>query len=299
MKENQFLKRRLIKNSGFKLKELTKRSIVAAFGIPVIVLLIYLGSYYFTVAVTFLSTVTLWEFYKIVEKKGAKPNKFWGLTFNIVLTLSSYFLFSNQHYNEILFAESLIFIVGALSLQLISKNHNAIMNISATIGGSAYITLFFICLIAVREYDYFGYIYYGQPPAFDSMILVYSFIVSVWICDTAAYLFGRKFGRHKLMPHVSPKKSWEGAVAGFFGSVVTMVLINYFTDNLDFAHSLMIGIIVGIGGQIGDLAESQLKRDAGVKDSSGILPGHGGFLDRFDSILFVSPIILVYLVIFI
>lgn len=281
------------------MKELTKRSIVAAFGIPVIVLLIYLGSYYFTVAVTFLSTVTLWEFYKIVEKKGAKPNKFWGLTFNIVLTLSSYFLFSNQHYNEILFAESLIFIVGALSLQLISKNHNAIMNISATIGGSAYITLFFICLIAVREYDYFGYIYYGQPPAFDSMILVYSFIVSVWICDTAAYLFGRKFGRHKLMPHVSPKKSWEGAVAGFFGSVVTMVLINYFTDNLDFAHSLMIGIIVGIGGQIGDLAESQLKRDAGVKDSSGILPGHGGFLDRFDSILFVSPIILVYLVIFI
>lgn len=281
------------------MKELTKRSIVAAFGIPVIVLLIYLGSYYFTVAVTFLSTVTLLEFYKIVEKKGAKPNKFWGLTFNIVLTLSSYFLFSNQHYNEILFAQSLIFIVGALSLQLISKNHNAIMNISATIGGSAYITLFFICLIAVREYDYFGYIYYGQPPAFDSMVLVYSFIVSVWICDTAAYLFGRKFGRHKLMPHVSPKKSWEGAVAGFFGSVVTMVLINYFTDNLDFAHSLMIGIIVGIGGQIGDLAESQLKRDAGVKDSSGILPGHGGFLDRFDSILFVSPIILVYLVIFI
>jgi len=273
------------------LKELHKRILVAFFGIPLIIGIIYFGSLIFTLGIILISSFTIWEFYSIVEKKNAKPNKLWGSFFNILFILITYLGFYSIHFNQILILAIIIFIIGALSLQIFSTNHNAIMNISATIGGVAYITLFFICLLLVREFNFF----FDSILNIEPMSLVYAFIISIWICDTFAYFLGIKFGKHKLIPHISPKKSWEGAVAGFLGAILSMLFFEYVFLNIGILNSLFIGIIVGIGGQIGDLAESQLKRDAGIKDSSTILPGHGGFLDRFDSILFVSPLVLVYL----
>jgi phosphatidate cytidylyltransferase len=125
---------------------------------------------------------------------------------------------------------------------------------------------------------------------------VISVFAIIWICDSAAYHFGSAFGRHKLFPRVSPNKSWEGAVMGFVFAVGSAIIARQLVlPYLSMADAVVIGLIVGVAGQLGDLAESLLKRDAGVKDSSNLIPGHGGVFDRFDSLLFVSPLVYLYL----
>jgi phosphatidate cytidylyltransferase len=122
---------------------------------------------------------------------------------------------------------------------------------------------------------------------------------TIWICDSAAYYIGTAFGKHKLFPRVSPKKSWEGAIAGFVFAILAMVISkNIIIDFLSWNSVIGIGMIVGILGQVGDLIESLFKRDSGVKDSSNLIPGHGGIFDRFDSLIFSSPFILILLKIF-
>ena len=125
---------------------------------------------------------------------------------------------------------------------------------------------------------------------------VIAIFASIWMCDTAAYFGGSSFGKHLLFERVSPKKTWEGAVFGFIFSVLTMItakilLLGY----LAFQHALVLGVLIGIFGQVGDLIESRLKRDVGVKDSSTLIPGHGGLYDRFDSLVYISPIVYLYI----
>jgi phosphatidate cytidylyltransferase len=127
--------------------------------------------------------------------------------------------------------------------------------------------------------------------------LMYGLMLN-WVGDTGAYFVGRKFGKHKLAPRVSPKKSWEGSVA----SVLTSVLVGgayllYFVEGITIPHVVGITVAANVAGQLGDLAESAMKRGAGVKDSGAILPGHGGFLDRVDSTLFALPVIYAYLLV--
>ncbi|KXK56872.1 MAG: phosphatidate cytidylyltransferase [Chlorobi bacterium OLB7] len=126
--------------------------------------------------------------------------------------------------------------------------------------------------------------------------MIMAILVSIWTCDSFAYYGGRLFGKHKLFERVSPKKTWEGAISGAFGAVGAMLAMRALAlPFLTVTDAIVMGLICGIFGQLGDLAESHLKRDAGVKDSSQLIPGHGGILDRFDSLLFVSPMIYLYL----
>ena len=115
----------------------------------------------------------------------------------------------------------------------------------------------------------------------------------MWITDSGAYLIGRKLGKHKLAPHVSPNKTWEGSIGGSLVSVIVVGLYLAFSP-VKFAYGLpimlLLTVVLSVGGQIGDLIESAFKRHYGVKDSGKILPGHGGILDRFDSLLFVLPL---------
>lgn len=275
--------------------ELAKRSLVALFGIPILLFVIYMGGIVFSIALTIISSMALWEFYKMAEKKNAFPYKKWGIVVNILIFFFCYYFYNNFiNFDYNLFIGSILFLLILFILQLFNNKNNSILNLSTTIFGIVYISLFLFCLFIIREYKYF----FINSLYFNSQQLVFTIIISIWICDTAAYLIGSRFGKHKLMPSISPKKSIEGALAGFFGALLTVMTIHHFTLNFNLIHSIAIGSIIGIFGQIGDLFESQLKRDAGVKDSSDILPGHGGFLDRFDSILFVSPILLLYLMVF-
>jgi len=131
---------------------------------------------------------------------------------------------------------------------------------------------------------------------FSGGYLIISIFITIWICDSAAFFLGTAFGKHKLFPRVSPKKSWEGSIAGFIFALLTMIALKYIIlYSFSFVDALITGIIIGSVGQIGDLVESLIKRDAGVKDSSNLIPGHGGIFDRFDSLMLSSPVIYLYL----
>jgi phosphatidate cytidylyltransferase len=205
----------------------------------------------------------------------------------------------------------MIFVPWIALRELFRNKGSALLNISVTLLGTLYVSFFFAALVGVRElftladfpvHRYFPY--EGPIPAEEVLAQVYRWggytvlvvLASIWLCDSAAYFAGLALGRHKLFERVSPKKTWEGAVAGFAAAVAAfaggqLLLLPYLTTG----EAIVCGIIVGVFGQAGDLVESLLKRDAGVKDSSALIPGHGGVLDRFDSLMFVSPLLYLYL----
>ncbi|SFG49903.1 phosphatidate cytidylyltransferase [Desulfotomaculum arcticum] len=119
-------------------------------------------------------------------------------------------------------------------------------------------------------------------------------LVCTWASDTFAYLIGRKWGKHPLAPALSPGKTLEGSVGGILGGIITAFAVTVFTRDLPFLPVLLIGFIIGITAQAGDLVESAIKRQAGIKDSGNLIPGHGGILDRFDSMLFTAPFVFYY-----
>jgi phosphatidate cytidylyltransferase len=125
--------------------------------------------------------------------------------------------------------------------------------------------------------------------------LVFFLLLVVWLGDSGAYYVGKQFGKHKLSPRISPKKTIEGLFGGTTASIITAIVIHYtFFPKFPLLHAVIAGVILSFAGVIGDLAESMWKRSAAVKDSGTLLPGHGGFLDRFDSILFTAPILYCY-----
>ena len=129
---------------------------------------------------------------------------------------------------------------------------------------------------------------------FTPLLLLGGFIL-IWVNDSAAYLVGKNFGKQKLFPSISPKKTVEGFLGGLFFACVSSYFIALYTETLNFTPWLILAIIVSVFGTIGDLIESKFKRQAGVKDSGVIMPGHGGLLDRLDSIIFASPFIYLFL----
>ncbi len=125
--------------------------------------------------------------------------------------------------------------------------------------------------------------------------LVYFLVLVVWLGDAGAYYVGKKFGRRALSPRISPKKTIEGGIGGIAVAILTAVIIHFtFFREFPLVHAIIAGVILSIAGVIGDLAESMWKRSAAVKDSGTLIPGHGGFLDRFDSVFFTTPILYVY-----
>ena len=142
-----------------------------------------------------------------------------------------------------------------------------------------------VCLSVLRNLENLGF------------ILTLFVFLGVWICDTSAFLFGKKFGKKKILPKVSPNKTWLGTVMGLIVTMIFMISMyfcDYFPSVISFWDVLCISFIIGVCGQLGDFSESLLKREAQIKDSSNLLRGHGGILDRFDSLAFAVPITLMY-----
>jgi phosphatidate cytidylyltransferase len=266
------------------ISENLNRVIISIVAIPVILIATYLGGYYFFSFVAIISLVSFYEFSLIVKNKDARTNLLLGEFIILLFLLNQFKPFIET--TTLILLTSLSF----LTFELFRNKGSAILNLGVTFLGIFYIGIFSTSLIALREFytisvDY----YYGS-------YLVISVFISTWIGDSAAYYGGTALGKHKLFPRVSPNKSWEGAIFGFIFSVLTMILAQLTVlDFLNLFNAVVVGIIIGIAGQIGDLVESLLKRDSAVKDSSSFIPGHGGFFDRFDSLLFSAPVIWMYL----
>lgn len=199
-------------------------------------------------------------------------------------------------------------VLVALILALRDENRRGLTNLMGTLTGFFYVSLCMATLLGVHHLAVEGSSLLQmrsgsggadtdvQPSRIGGAFVLLMF-VGIWTCDSFAYFGGRAFGRHKLFERVSPKKTWEGAIAGAIAGIAVCVGLGYWLTGLTWYDGLFIGIAAGVFGQIGDLAESHLKRACGVKDSSQIIPGHGGILDRFDSLLFVAPPVYIYLII--
>ena len=309
------------------MSNLATRVLVALVGIPVILLLVLAGGFYFFIFVALASGLALHEFYGLASAKGFRPQTWPGIVFGFLANA----VFINGRIqqavvgwlqgagislpwpgmSQALMILILLFVAVTLMVELFRNAGSAITNVSVTVLGVAYVSLFFGSLIGLRELfipsDFPVYLHFHIPgPSVPDDIAatidrwggltVISVFASIWLCDSAAYFAGRAVGKHKLFERVSPNKTWEGAAAGVVFALGAFLLARqFFLPYLSVRDALVCGGIVGVFGQLGDLAESLLKRDAGVKDSSSLIPGHGGVLDRFDSLLFVSPLIYCYL----
>lgn len=268
-----------------KMNNLSTRVIVALIGVPLIVIVCLVGKIPFLVFVLGIGLISYFEYSKMMRNKHSYPNKFFGYLSVALIIINEYKNFFNY---RIFF---LCLIILLLLFELFRNKESAIANIGSTLLGIFYIGFFSSAIINLREFYNEPFLTYSQGG-----YLIISILVSIWICDSAAYFIGSAYGLHKLMPRVSPNKSWEGAVAGFVFAIATMIAAREFVlQFLTLKDAAAVGFIIGMFGQIGDLIESLLKRDAHVKDSSSIIPGHGGILDRFDSLLFTAPIVYLYL----
>ena len=260
----------------------TTRIIVSVVAIPAILLVSYLGSYYFFAFCLLIGTISYYEFRQFVKKKNINLNLLPGLIAVILIMTNAFDYFID------FYALTILLITAITLIELFRNNGSPIINIGATLLGIFYIGLFSSALVYLREYYPVGYEKGG--------FIIISVLVSIWICDSAAFFGGTALGKHKLFLRVSPQKTWEGAVFGLLFAIISMIISKLvILDFLSWRDIIMIGLIVGVIGQIGDLIESLFKRDTGVKDSSSIIPGHGGVFDRFDSLLYTGPIVLLYL----
>lgn len=267
------------------MKELTKRMLVAVWGIPALLILSYLGGYYFFFLLLLINGMAQWEFYTMYRNKQIYAYRWTGLIFGSLFLVLTFFGTPVQ-----LASLLVISVTTTLLLQTLNQEGTASVNSAITLAGFFYISLLLSILLKLRLS--FDSLVPGAAEGIHNAGGIYIVIlwISIWICDTAAYSGGRKLGKHKLAPVVSPNKTIEGAVFGFVFGIATFVLLGYFfIPSAPIEYFWLSGVVVAVFGQAGDLVESRFKRDAGVKDTSTILPGHGGFLDRFDSLIFVSP----------
>jgi phosphatidate cytidylyltransferase len=271
-----------------KYSSLGKRLTVAGFGIPVVLGSLYFGRIAMPVLSSIIQIAALWEFYGLAERKKFFPLRWASFAAVLLLNADIYFL---QGRDAVWILTS--FLLLSLLIELFHGKPDATANVSVTVFGTLYMSLFSF-FILIRELPS----RFGHPYSAGGWILLLIF-TTIWVCDTAAYFIGSSLGRHKLFPRVSPNKTWEGTIAGFVSAVGFGVMVQQLViPEIRAIDAVMLGMIIGIFGQTGDLIESLFKRDAGVKDSSNLLPGHGGMLDRFDSQLLIAPIAYGYLILF-
>lgn len=225
-------------------------------------------------ATTALLCVFAWqccnEFYKMMRMAGRMPNELIGLAAAVAFPIAA-----NISYLYSGVAAFLLAIATGVWYVLTPRAN--ISDVALTVFGPMYTSLLFTSILKFRAVD----------PGIMGGILTFAVMASIWVNDSFAYIFGSRFGRTKLAPKISPNKSWEGFFGGMLGSVLVWVLISLLgLMPVPVPMAILTGIVLSIFGVIGDLFESRIKRSVGVKDSGNIMPGHGGLLDRHDSMLF-------------
>lgn len=265
-----------------------KRIVSAALGILYLVLVIYLGGWYYNLSVVCLMFVCLNEIYSAMEHASFPSQRLIGYLF-ILLLLPVFQLRGIMG----VFALFTVLSLSSIALMIYKGNQKF---------RSAISTIF--CMVyPIFPLSFLLFIKYLQPYLLGTIALS-MVLISAWTTDTFAYFTGITFGKHKICPKISPKKTIEGSIGGLLGSIVVSSIIGflfeyYLYSGIQWFHYSIIGLLAGIFAQIGDLSASAIKRYAGIKDFSGFFPGHGGMLDRFDSILFTAPIIYCYFVLII
>lgn len=250
---------------------LKQRVLTAVLGIPLMVIVAYYGGIVFQLAIILVQLVGLQEFFNFASP--TIHSQYTRVAFSIILIIYSIFFVGHEAQLGLFFL--------ALLLTPVLFGVEEIVGLALAFWGITYVGLLSF-LVALR----------GLPQGFELVLWVFSVM---WANDTAAYFIGKKWGHKKLVPRISPNKSWAGALGGCALALATAVGLNYFFHLFELKQLIGAAFIVIVAGQWGDIVESALKRNAGVKDSGTILPGHGGILDRFDGLILASPAIYWYI----
>jgi len=250
------------------------------------VMLFFLPAWTFCVLVTTLIGFALYEFFTMLEKKEIFVNKYFGLIAGVFIPIATH-LQLGEHYSNL---EPFMIVMACLFtviLQFIRRAHTKdhLTNIALTLFALFYISWFLSFFIKIKFLP-------------DGAYLVSFLVLTTKAGDVGAYFIGKKLGKSALIPRISPKKTKEGAIGGLLSSMAAAFLCKSFLPDFSFLEVLLLGFLLGIIGQVGDLAESLFKRDFDFKDSGRRLPGLGGVLDMIDSLLFTAPIFYFYIKIF-
>ena len=244
--------------------------------LPIVGVTVWAGGWWFTGLIGLIAVGTLWELCSLLRKTDfLQPITWLGLFMVAWLVLEAGLPADPGRFQALLIGSILVGLVVAL---LYTSPHPA-SDWAVTLGVAIYLGVTLRHLALLRNLA-------------DGLGWLATAALVTWITDSGAYFIGRSYGRHKLWPRVSPKKSWEGLIAGLIiGTTASALLAPLLVPSLLWQQGIVIGLLIGITGPFGDLSESLFKRQVGVKDSSNLIPGHGGLFDRIDSFIFVGPVI--------
>ena len=272
---------------------LKKRAITALWVIPLLVAAIWFDQPlpWFTIVVAIWGLLAAFEFYKMVAVAKVPPLTCFGLIWTLLFILSPHFDYATL---------IPLLLTSAVILPLIwligRQQKEAFTSWVWTIAGILYLGWLLSYFVALR----------GLDAGDAGRNWVFFALFTTFASDTTAFFIGRVLGRHRLAPHISPGKTWEGAIAGVFGAIIISLLFilpklltisnPLYLQDFSYWQAILLGLVVSVFGQLGDLIESLLKRNMGVKDSSQLIPGHGGFLDRIDSVVFAGVVVYYYVI---
>ena len=269
-----------------------ERLLISLIGIPLLLYIIAKGGFLFFALVVIISIVSINEFYNFPKSSidmltrcfGAISCILFALNYSTVYTPTEYLPYINK---DLIIISLIIAFILYIMIELLIPNRRLIETIFYTVFGVVYIPFLLCSLIAISDFDHLN------GSRFTLLLFV-----TVWMADSAAYFVGNAFGRTKMIESISPKKTIEGFIGGYIGSLLCVFIFTYFkllNYSLTTLQIILLSISIGIFGQLGDFFESMIKRNYKIKDSSNLLLGHGGFLDRFDSIIISSPLIFIFL----
>ena len=270
---------------------LKKRVITALVGLPLLITIIWFGEPWFTILVAIWGLLAVFEFYRMVAASKVSPLTYFGLIWTLLFILSPHyeFFFPRVEYKVLMpFLLTLMVALSLIWLLLRPQKEGAFIGWAWTIGGILYIGWLLSYFVVLRGLD-------------DGRNWVFLALFTTFASDTAAFFVGRALGKHRLAPHISPGKTWEGAIGGIIGAIILSLFFTLpklftipnplYLQDFSYWQAILLGLLVSVFGQLGDLVESLFKRNMGVKESSKLIPGHGGFLDRIDSVVFAGIVV--------
>jgi phosphatidate cytidylyltransferase len=263
---------------------LKQRVITGLWGIPLLIAAVWFAQPlpWFTILIAIWGLLAVYELYKMVAGAKVPPLTYFGLIWTLLFIISPHFSYTLTI--PLLLSSAVV--LSLLWLLARPQKEGTFLGWAWTIAGILYVGWLLSHLVALRGLD-------------DGRNWVFLALLANFGSDTAAYFTGRALGRHKLAPSISPGKTWEGAIAGILGAIIISLLFTIpspLSLPLGYGQAIVIGLLVSIFGQLGDLVESLLKRNMGVKDSGSLLPGHGGALDRMDSVVFAGVVVYYYVI---
>lgn len=279
-----------------------KRVATAVVLIPIVVGLVgFAPTAWMTIALTLVILLAMFEFFALGDAIGHRAYRFWTASCAVMLVFVQFlaamdeqhalgdglvlhrvigrFMYPTPTVADVFF----IYLIGITVLTLATRRPMVEALPAAGVSSSALLLIALPLSFAVRLH--------GLSLVGKSLLLLA--LVITWAGDTVAYFVGRAIGKHQFAPHLSPKKTWEGAIASFVGAILVAVLASYWI-NMGLVHLIGMAAVANLAGQTGDLLESAYKRSAGVKDSGALLPGHGGILDRIDALILAIPAVWYY-----